>query len=356
MPSEFNAHRAQIAAILISWKMPRHSAERTAEVMAWADLHGIDSHGISMIPPYDERRRSGRLRMDAEPRIERDTPVSALVDGDGGLGYVPARLAMETAIAKALTIGVGVVPVHNSAHFGACGFYAKMASDAGLIGMVATSAAGKQVAPAGGKQAQLGTDPWAFAAPGEEGRPFLLDMATTTVAAGRIRNKANENVPAPAGWLVDKNGMSSTDPLEASEKGGSLTPLGGTIENSSYKGYGLAGMVNILSACLSGSTLITDPMHLKHPKGQDLGHFFLALRPTLFRDGDEFREDVGAFCASLRQTAPLDPARPVQVAGDPERANAAQRLRDGIPVAPGLLRKVRAVAEASGAPWLLGTK
>jgi LDH2 family malate/lactate/ureidoglycolate dehydrogenase len=349
----YETHLAQITAILRAWGMSPEHAAQTAEIMAWADLHGIDSHGLSMLTVYDARRRAGRLRMDAQPRIERETPVSALIDADGGLGHVPSRLAMTTAIGKARAIGVGVVPVHNSAHFGACGFYAAMAAEAGFIGMVATSASGIQVAPTGGKQARLGTDPWAFAAPGKPGEPFLLDMATTTVAAGRIRNKANEGVPCPPGWVQTAEGEPSTDPLEATEKGGSLTSLGGSREGSSYKGYGLAAMVNILGSCLSGATLITDPMHTKKPQGQDIGHFFLALNPTLFRTQEDFQADVVTFCDALRATPAVDPARPVQVAGDPERANAATRRRDGIPVGPGLLAKVRAIAEASGAPWLL---
>ncbi len=353
MSAPYPAHRAQIAAILTAWGMAPTDAEQTAEVMAWADLHGIDSHGFSMLTVYDARRREGRLRMDAVPRLERETPVSALVDADGGLGHVPSRLAMGTAIAKAQAIGVGVVPVHNSAHFGACGFYASMAAEAGLIGMVATSASMIQVAPTGGAQARLGTDPWAFAAPGRPGEPFLLDMATTTVAAGRIRNKANEGLQCPPGWVLTRDGKPSTDPLEASAKGGTLTSLGGSPENSSYKGYGLSAMVNILGSCLSGATLVTDPMHTKKPHGMDIGHFFLAMNPALFRGEADFRADVASFCDTLRATPPVDPARPVQVAGDPERANAKRRLQEGIPIGPNLLAKVKEIAQQSGAPWML---
>ena len=140
-----------------------------------------------------------------------------------------------------------------------------MAAKEGLVGMSCTSASGIQVAPTFGKQARLGTDPWSFAAPSADGVPFLLDMATTTVAAGRIRNKANEGLPTPDGWVLDAEGRPSNDPLVAKEKGGFLTSLGGSPENSSYKGYGLAVMVNILASCLSGATLITDPMHTKKP-------------------------------------------------------------------------------------------
>ena len=260
---------------------------------------------------------------------------------------------MELAIEKAKTIGIGVAAVRNSAHFGACGFYALMAVEAGLIGMVTTSASGIQVAPTYGAQARLGTDPIAFAAPGKPGEPFLLDMATTTVAAGKIRNKANENLPTPPGWLVTKDGQPSTDPREVS-KGGFMTPLGGTPEGSSHKGYGLGAMVNILSSALSGATMVTDPTHTKKPGTH--GH-----RPLL--PGDRSRPVPRPRRIPRRRRRLLRhaarhqarrSAKPVMVAGDPERRIAAQRLKTGIPVGPNLLAKVREVALASGAPWIIG--
>jgi LDH2 family malate/lactate/ureidoglycolate dehydrogenase len=349
----YERHRAQIEAILCAWDMPAEHATTTAAILSWADLHGIDSHGMSMLPGYDRHRRNGRIDMRARPAIVRESPVSALVDGGGGLGHVPAAFAMHTAIAKAQGSGMAIAAVRNSAHFGACGYYTKMAADAGLIGMACTSASGVQVAPTGGKQARLGTDPWSFAAPAGDGTPFLLDMATTTVAAGRIRNKANEKLPTPPGWLVTKDGAPSTDPLEAAERGGFLTSLGGSAEGSSYKGYGLAAMVNILASCLSGATLVTDPQHTKKPQGMDIGHCFFAIDPGLFREPAAFRDDVSRFCDDLRATTPIDPSRPVMVAGDPERANAARRMEQGVPVGLGLLAQVRQIAQASAAPWLL---
>ena len=353
MPAPYAAHRAQLKAILLGWGMPEDNAEITADILSWADLHGVDSHGISMIPGYDRLRRNGRAKMDAQPQILKQTPVSALVDAGGGLGHVPAHFAMSVAIEKAQQSGMAIAVVKNSAHFGATGYYTLMAAKAGLIGMAGTSASGIQVAPTFGKEAKLGTDPWSFAAPTADGKPFLLDMATTTVAAGRIRNKANEGLPTPDGWVLDSEGRPSNDPLVAREKGGFLTSLGGSPENSSYKGYGLAAMVNILSSCLSGATLITDPMHTKKPQGMDIGHFFMAINPTLFRDQDDFTADVSQFCNDLRATKPMDSAQPVMVAGDPQWHNAEKRMQTGIPVGPGLLNQVRQIAQAAAAPWLL---
>ena len=353
MPALYETHRAQLKAILSAWGMPQENAETTADILGWADLHGVDSHGISMIPGYDRLRRSGRADMAAKPSIIKETPVSALIDGGGGLGHVPGRFAMQVAIDKAKQSGMAIAAVKNSAHFGATGYYTLMAAKEGLIGMACTSASSVQVAPTFGKEAKLGTDPWSFAAPTAEGEPFLLDMATTTVAAGRIRNKANEGLPCPPGWVLDKDGQPSTDPVVAREKGGFLTSLGGSPEGSSYKGYGLAAMVNILGACLSGATLITDPARKTMQGGNDIGHCFIAIDPGLFREPGEFAADVGRFCNDLRATTPIDQTQPVMVAGDPQWRNAERRWREGIPVGAGLLGQIRQIAQACAAPWLL---
>lgn len=353
MPATYANHRAQLKAILLGWGMPEDNAEITAEILAWSDLHGVDSHGISMIPGYDRLRRAGRARMDARPAIAQETPVTALVDGGGGLGHVPGHFAMQTAISKAKTSGLAAVAVRNSAHFGATGYYTLMAANEGLIGMACTACAGIQVAPTFGKEAKLGTDPWSFAAPTADGNPFLLDMATTTVAAGRIRNKANEGLPTPDGWVLDKEGEPSNDP-EIVAKGGFLTSLGGSPENSSYKGYGLAAMVNILGSCLSGATLITErPDGIRTADSNDIGHFFMAINPAVFRPAGDFEADVSLFLGHLRSTDPIDPDRPVMVAGDPQWKLAEERMRDGIPVGSGLLAQLRQIAQAAAAPWLL---
>jgi LDH2 family malate/lactate/ureidoglycolate dehydrogenase len=354
MPAPYETHHAQLKAILTAWGMPEENAEATADILGWADLHGVDSHGISMIPGYDRYRRSGRADMAARPKIIKETAVSALIDGGGGLGHVPARFAMQVAIEKAKQAGIAITAVRNSAHFGATGYYTRMAANAGLIGMACTSNSLAQVAPTFGKEAKLGTDPWSFAAPSDDPeQPFLLDMATTTVAAGRIRNKDNEGLACPPGWVLDKDGQPSTDPREARDKGGFLTSLGGSPEASSYKGYGLAVMVNILASCLSGSTLVTDPLAGKKPEGNDIGHCFIAIDPGLFRDPDDFTADVTRLCNDLRAATPMDPAQRVMVAGDPQWHYREQRLKDGIPVGAGLLNQIRQVAQACAAPWLL---
>jgi LDH2 family malate/lactate/ureidoglycolate dehydrogenase len=346
-------HREQLRLILAAWGMAPEGAAETADILAWADLHGIDSHGISMIPSYDAWRRRGQVVPTATPSIIRETPVSALVDAGGALGHVPAAFAMRKAVALAKSSGIGIAVVRDTAHFGACGYYTLLAVEAGMIGMVATSASGVRVPPTGGAEPRLGTDPWSFGAPAEPGRPFLLDMATTTAAFGRVRNKVNENLPAPPGWVLDAEGRPSTDPRDVAERGGFLTSLGGSREGASYKGYGLAMMVDILAGGLAGMSYPSDPGHAKGPH-VGLGHFFLALNPALFTDAQGFAAGVARFARSMRETKPVDPALPVMVPGDPERATAARRREHGIPVGQGLLAQVRQIAEASGASWILG--
>lgn len=352
MKHPLETHRAQAAAILESWGMPVATAATTAEILAWADLHGIESHGIAMLVEYDVRRKTRPINMRPAPCLLRDLPVATLMDADGGLGHAPARQAMQIAIDKARSDGVGMVSVRNSGHFGALGYYTTMAADAGLIGIATTSVFGIRVPPTGGKQARFGTDPWSFAAPSADGRHFVLDMATTTVASGRVRNKIVEGQPMPPGWGFDRHGNPTRDPREVMD-GGFLSPLGGAADSAGYKGYGLATMVNILSSCLSGSTLITDPMHSRQPWGLDVGHFLMAFDPGLFREPAGFEADVARLSDTMRATEPADPVKPVLVAGDPERAVRDVRLRDGIPIGPGLARRLRSLALETGAAWLL---
>jgi LDH2 family malate/lactate/ureidoglycolate dehydrogenase len=301
-----------------------------------------------MLPGYDRLRRNRRANMAARPRIIKETPVSAPVDGDGGLGHVPARFRMQVAIDKAKRAGMAVVAVRWCDRL--------LHPDGGERGADRGGVHERLEHPGPadlGQGAKLDPDPWSFAAPASDGRPFLLDTATTTVAAGRIPQQSQRGAPMLARLGARQRGAPSTDPLEAREKGGFLTSLGGSPENSSYKGYGLAVMVNILGSCLSGATLITDPAHTKKPQGNDIGHCLIAIDPGLFRDREKFTAEVTRLCDDLCATKLVDPAQPVMVAGDPQWSNAAKRMREGIPVGSGLLNQIQQIAHACAAPWLL---
>lgn len=335
--------------------MPPARAGTTADVLLYADLHGIDSHGVSMMPVYEAYRDRGEVRMDApDPCVTDCGPAAALIDAQATLGHAPAAQAMGIALQKAGRIGVGLVAVRNSAHFGAAGYYSRMAAERGMIGVACTTSPSLRTAPTFGAAPMLGTNPYAFAAPGTTDVAFALDMATTTVAFGRVRNAQSEGRRLPPGWGTDERGRPCDDPATVIQRG-FLTPLGGTPEGSSYKGYGLAMMVDILAGGLSGTLGDAGRRGDHESRGpRNSGHFLLAIDPALFRDRAAFGADLEAYCNRLRATPPADPEQPVLVAGDPERAAAARRKVDGIPVGDGLLAQFRQVARRAGASWLLG--
>ncbi len=351
--------RAQIISVLQAWGMAEETARITAEVMVETDLSGVDSHGISMLMDYDDSRRKGKLNVQAKPRIIRENPVTALVDADAGLGHPAAVFGMEIAIRKAKAAGVGVVAVRNSHHFGAAGYYAAMAAAAGLVGMVTSATRTIGVVPTRAAVPVLGTNPIAFAAPAKRNRPFRLDMATSTVAANKVRVYGLQGKPLPAGWVLDGKGQPVTDGNAAfdvikNQPQGGLTPVGGTPEMSSHKGYGLGMMVHILGGVLSGASF--SPIRVRSQRPQDpdnLGHFFMALDPTAFREEGEFEADLDDVIDVLHATPPTDPALPVLVPGDPEAASREERLRAGIPIPPSLARQLLGVCERAGVPCLI---
>jgi len=346
--------RRQLAAIFKSWGMSDEHVETTVTVMVETDLTGIDSHGVGMIPGYQKKKEEGRINPRPNIRIEREKASVALIDADRGLGHPPSVMAMELAIAKAKKTGIGVVGVHNSNHFGAAGYYSQLAARNGVIGMAMTASSPIAV-PTFGREPMFGTNPIAFAAPAARNKPFSLDMATTTVAFGKINIARRAKKPLPVGWALDKEGRPLTDSQVAFETR-RQTPLGGTRELGSHKGYGLAMMVEILSSLLGGSYMGGYDLETgQRGKYINVGHFFLALDPAFFRgDLHAFTDDLDDLIDLLHATPPADPAQPVLVAGEPEHKSKLERAKHGIPMTPKLLEEVRAVAHGCGAEFLLG--
>ncbi len=332
--------RRQVAAVFETWGMAPDHIETTVRVMVETDLAGIDSHGVGMLPFYQKAKEEGRIEPKPDIRIERETGALALIDAGRSLGHPPAALAMRTAMVKAGQVGAAAVAVRNSNHYGAAGYYSKMAAEEGLVGLSLTNAPTKQVAPMFGADSALGTNPIGFAAPAGENRPFALDMATSTVAFGKVSIARRAGKPIPEGWMVDRSGAPITDAQVAVETG-RLTPLGGTRELGGHKGYGLGAMVEILCATLSGCL------------GHETGHFFFAIDPSQLRGEGEFETDMDRLLDMLRATPPADPANPVMVAGDPEYAAYAERKANGIPMTDTLFEELRDVCGRSGAPFLL---
>jgi LDH2 family malate/lactate/ureidoglycolate dehydrogenase len=340
IPAE-RLHR-QLTAVFTTWGMRADHAETAATIMVDTDLTGIDSHGVGMLPHYQRLLREGRLDPRATPTIARDHGPGVLIDGNKAIGHVPAHLAITTAIEKARQFGIGAAAVTNSNHYGAAGWYARLAAEQGMIAISLTNSSHLMV-PLRGTQPALGTNPIAFSTPTRDpARPVLLDMATTTVAYGKVSIARRAGKPLPPGWALDENGDPELDSARASDAR-RLAPLGGTREQGAHKGYGLALMVEILCATLTGSG----------DAQRRTGHFFLTLNPNAFRDREDFQSDLDDLLARLRANPPADPPPPVLIPGDPEHDTTLERRQHGIPILPALVEEVRAVCTESGAPFLL---
>jgi len=351
--------REQLVSVLRAWGMSDAHAETTAEMMLETDLRGVDSHGISMLPSYDREFRAGRLNMRPVFTTVREAPSLALIDADASLGHPVSVHAMNLAVDKCRATGVAVVSVVNSHHFGAAGCYARIAAERGVIGMVTSATRGVSLVPTFAAEPVMGTNPLAFAAPARRNPPFQLDMATTTVAAGKVKVHKLNHRPLPPGWVVDGSGQAVTDAEEAfkyvfERPEGGITPLGGPREAGGHKGYGLAVMVHILGGILAGASF--SPIRNRTQKPSDphnIGHFFLAIDPAAFRPAGAFEDDLDQVIDVLHGAKRADPAQPVLVAGDPEIATKTERLRDGVPIPDDLLTQLRAVTNTAGVPFVL---
>ena len=352
--------REQLGSVLRAWGMSDAHAETTAEMMLETDLRGVDSHGISMLPTYDREFRSGRLNMRPRFRTVRDGPAMARIDADASLGHPVSVQAMNLAVDKCRATGVAVVSVFNSHHFGAAGCYARIAAERGVIGMVTSATRGVSMVPTFAAEPVMGTNPLAFAAPARRHPPFQLDMATTTVAAGRVKVHKLNHWPLPSGWVVDAEGRPVTDAEEAfryvfARPEGGITPLGGPRELGGHKGYGLAVLVHILAGTLSGASFSPIRNRRQGPSDpHNLGHFFLAIDPRAFRADGEFEDDLDQVIDVLHQAKRADPVQPVLVAGDPEMATRSERLQHGVPIPDDLMEQLRAVVGGAGVPFVLG--
>lgn len=350
--------RQLTAAVLRAWGMRAEHAALTAELMVETDLLGVDSHGVSMLPQYQAMHANGRLRLDAEPKLLRDGHGTALLDGAAGLGHVVSAQAMQLAIDKARVAGIALVGVRNSHHFGAAGVYARIAARQGLIGFVTSSAQGILLVPTRAAEPVLGTNPIAFAAPAARNAPFVLDIATTTAAANKVKVHALRGQPLPAGWVVDGSGAPVTQAQAARAQvfdrpDGGLTPLGGTPALGSHKGYGLSLLAQVLGGTLNGGAFA--PIHRRSHGPSDpanVGHSFIAIDPVFFGEPGAFQDDLDGIVDLLHATRPVDPAKPVLVPGDPEEASRIERLREGIALPRELELQLNAVAASAGVPPL----
>jgi LDH2 family malate/lactate/ureidoglycolate dehydrogenase len=328
-------------------------AETATKALLSADVRGIDSHGVARLSGYVRLWEAGRINATPHIKIVHETPSTAVVDGDSGLGLVVAPYAMQVAIDKAKNVGTGWVSVRNSNHFGIAGYHAMMALQYDMIGMAMTNASAL-VAPTFSVERMLGTNPIAVAIPADEQPPFVADFATTTAANGKLEILQRKNADTPLGWVQTKEGHASTNANELKE-GGALLPLGSDREHGSHKGYALGSIVDIFSAVLSGASYgpwaPPFPAYVPMPEdmpGKGLGHFFGAMRVDAFRPADEFKLHMDNWIERFRKAKPAEGYDKVLIPGDPERVMEIERMKNGIPIVETVVNDLKSVGEKLG--------
>ena len=332
-----------------------NDAAIASKVLLSADLRGIDSHGVARLSGYVRLWHANRIN--AKPNIQKihETPSTATIDGDAGLGLVVAPYAMQVAIDKAKQVGTGWVAVQNSNHFGIAGFHAMMALEHDMIGIAMTNASAL-VAPTFSIEKMLGTNPIAVAIPSKEEPPFVADFATTTAANGKLEILQRKNGDAPLGWVQDKEGNATSD-ANALKKEGALLPLGSDREHGSHKGYALGSIVDIFSAVLSGASYgpwaPPFPAYIAMPEnmpGKGLGHFFGAMRIDAFRPADDFKRNMDQWITRFKNAKPMHENQKVLIPGDPEREMETYRLKNGIPLVASVVADLEQLGKQFGVP------
>ena len=336
--------------------VPQSDAEQAADVLASADLRGIDSHGVARLTSYFELLSEGLINPTPKIKIIRSTPSTATVDGDNGLGLVVGPQANTIAMDMAAKAGSGWVSICNSNHFGIAGYYVLKALERDMIGMAMTNST-KLVTPLWGAERMLGTNPIAIAFPGKEEPPIVVDMATCAAAYGKIEMARRRGEPIPQGWGIDNQGRGTTDP-DAVVAGGCLLPLGSDRERGGHKGYGLAIMVDVLCGPLSGANWgpFAPPFALRQEipsrsVGKGIGHFFGAMRIDGFIEADEFKRQIDDFIRTFRATRPAPGTSGPLIPGDPEREAEKVRSKQGVPLIMPVVEELHAISKKTGIPF-----
>jgi ureidoglycolate dehydrogenase (NAD+) len=318
-------------------------ARITADVLVSTDICGVFTHGTKLLRGYVRRLRAGGIRADAVPRIEREGPTWAIIDGESGLGTVTSVFAMKLAVEKARTAGLAYAGVINSCHFGAAGYYAKLAAEEDMIGLAMANDYPSIVAP-GARKAVLGTNPFAYAAPAGREDPVFLDIASSTVAGGKVRIAQAEGKPVPDNWLVDLEGLPTTDPFTYPQSS-SLQPFAG------HKGYGIAMMIEILAGALAGgamrygvqSWVDSDPsLPTQH------GAAFLAVNIGAILPLAQFKKSMDAMIREIHETPKAKGAERIYVPGEMEWQKRRAALAHGIPLPEDVRESLRGLAADLG--------
>ncbi len=333
--------------------VPEEEAILAADVLAYSDEHGIDSHGIARLNTYFDLLQSKRINPRPVPRMVRGKGSVATIDGDNGLGLVVGPKCMEIAMHKAAEFGSGWVSVCNSNHYGAAGYYPVMALPKDQIGISMTNTTAG-VTPFNGVEKMLGTNPVAIAFPGLVEPPIVIDFASSTVAYGKVEIAKRNGRQVPEGWCIDAAGHATNEP-EQMIHGGALLPLGSTAAGGGHKGYCIAAMVDVLTAVLSGANwgpfAVPFAIHvnaLTRQVGKGIGHFFGAMDIESFRDTTEFKQNIDDWIGTMRNTKTLPGGPKVMIPGDPERDAYTARMKTGIPVNHEVVAMLQSMSASTG--------
>jgi len=332
---------AAVKTMLVASGASEEEATIVSQHSVGANLVGHDSHGVIQIPVYIDRVKQGHIVPGAPFEIVKETGCTTVIDGNWGFGYVVSERAMHMTIEKALENGVAATTVYQQSHVGRVADYPIMAAEKGLIGMMTADSgrAPKAVVPFGGREARLGTNPFCMAIPSNLEAPFVLDMATSAAAAGKIKVATVKGEQVPSGWLIDSEGRPSTDP-RVLRQGGALLPLGGA---EGFKGYGLSAMVEVLSGILTGLGFGVDPKGIHND-----GCFLAAFSVDAFRDLEVFKKDVTDFANYLSSTPPAEGYDRVFYPGELEHMRTQDRLANGGEIDDGTWAELEKTAREYG--------
>lgn len=342
----YDALHALIVRMFTALGLTPEDAKIAADSLLIADVRGIETHGVQRMHFYVQGIRKGMVAPRAELTVDRERPGSIALNANHGLGLVQATKAMDRVIEKAKETGICMGTLRDVSHYGIAGRYALMAVEHDMCGMSMTNTS-PLVVPLGGKRKALGTNPIAFAAP-TTGDPFCLDMATSTVAVGKVEVAKRLGLQIPTGW-----GLIDGAPTNTPESVNGLTPLGGTLELGGHKGYGLGLMVEIICGQLASSPWSAE-IGREHADGDSgrCGQWFMAWQVDAFRDVQDFKQAMTDMCLDLRAMEPIDPAAPVLIPGDPELMAARYNQEHGVPIRQAVFDELRADAESLGIAFL----
>ena len=342
-----------VASLFAAAGIPEDEARLCAEVLVDADMNGIDTHGVcyNLDLHYLTGLLNGYINPAPNIKVTYETPGTAVIDADRGMGMIASVQAMELAIDKASkTGGMASVAVKNSSHYGAAGYYARQALSHDMIGFSMSSGGGRVIIPLNGRWPWMGTNPMAFAAPADKEPPFVIDMASSMTSYGKVSIAQAFGVDIPEGWAQDANGKPVTDISKRSEAIGQ-PPLGGDYDHGAHKGMGIAMMADVLGAVLPGETL--SGMLLDNPKGGRFCHYFQATCIDGFRPAAEFKADMDDMLRTLREQESAPGAPDIQYPGHPDAIYFQKRTETGIPLPRHTVNYFKQMADQLNVEWTI---